>query len=148
MANPKILVVDDEPGVLFLVSKALSRRGYEVHVASDPLQALELAKGDSSFDLLVSDIVLPGMFGSELPRRVTERSPTTAVVLMSGHVPADELPEAASFISKPFLVRDLYSVVDKTLAGSERAVCQAAPAVRGACMFGARDTPSFLSLLS
>lgn len=123
MSNPKILVVDDEPAVLLLVSKALSVRGYEVHVTSDPWHALELANGDSSFDLLVSDIVMPGISGHELARRITQMSPTTAVVLMSGNVPAGEFPEAAAFLSKPFMVRDLYSVVDKTLAESGRAVC-------------------------
>lgn len=60
MATARILVVDDEPGVLNFVSKALLLRGHEVQVASSPVEALELAKAaEPCFDLLVSDVIMP-----------------------------------------------------------------------------------------
>lgn len=61
MATPRVLVVDDEPAVLALVSKALSVRGYEVHAAASPVEALELVKAGPCFDLVVSDVIMPGM---------------------------------------------------------------------------------------
>ncbi len=59
MSTPKILVVDDEPAVLGLVSKALSAKGYEVHAACHPNQALKLAEAMPCFDLVVSDVIMP-----------------------------------------------------------------------------------------
>ncbi|MGB9455579.1 MAG: response regulator [Bryobacteraceae bacterium] len=115
MATARVLVVDDEPAVLGLVSKALSDRGYEVHAVSSPLQALQVAHDEPCFDLLVSDVIMPEMCGPELVRRIAQLCPTAAVVLMSGHIASETLPEHAAFISKPFLLTDLYSVVEKAL---------------------------------
>jgi len=118
MSTPKVLVVDDEPAILGLVSKALSARGYEVHAASDPKQALELAKAMPCFDLVVSDVIMPEMCGPELVRRITQMCPTTAVVLMSGYIAAEAIHTRATFISKPFRVTDLCSTVENVLAPS------------------------------
>jgi CheY-like chemotaxis protein len=115
MATTRVLVVDDEPAVLGLVSKALSGRGYDVHAVSSPLQALQVAHDEPCFDLLVSDVIMPGMCGPELVRRIAQLCPTAAVVLMSAHIASETLPEHATFISKPFLLADLYSVVEKAL---------------------------------
>lgn len=116
MPKSKVLVVDDEPGVLCLVVDALLLRGYEVHSAACPLQALELAKVMPFFDLLLSDVLMPKMCGPELVRKFLLLSPATAVVMMSAYIDAKELPKSAGFISKPFLLTDLYSIVEKTLA--------------------------------
>jgi two-component system, cell cycle sensor histidine kinase and response regulator CckA len=118
MATARILVVDDEPGILGLVSIGLSRRGYEVHVASSPTKALELAKAMPCFDLVVSDVIMPEMCGPELVRRITEICPDAAVVLMSAQIAAEVIPEHAGFVSKPFVMTDLYSIVEKKLAVS------------------------------
>jgi len=118
MPIPKILVVDDEPAVLGLVSKALESRGYEVHAACCPTQALEIARNAPCFDLVVSDVMMPGMCGPELVRRIAQICPTTAIVMMSAYVAAEAVPKRAAFISKPFRVTDLYSVVSSVLAPS------------------------------
>ena len=115
MATARILVVDDEPAVLGLVSRALSRRGYEVHAVNSPLEALRVAHDTPCFDLLVSDVIMPEMCGPELVRRIGQLCPAFAVVLMSGHIDSEALPDGAAFISKPFLTNDLYSVVEKAL---------------------------------
>ena len=115
MSTPRVLVVDDEPAVLRLVSRALSIRGYEVHSAGSSMEALDLAKTAPFFDLVVSDVIMPGMCGPELVRRIVQICPDTAVVLMSAQITAEALPESAAFISKPFLVADLYSVVEQKL---------------------------------
>ncbi len=115
MATPKVLVVDDEPSVLNLVSAALSRRGYEVHAAPGPRQALELVKAARCFDVVVSDVIMPDMCGPELVQRIKNMCPTIAVVLMSAHIAVEAIPPHAAFISKPFQLRDLYSIVEKKL---------------------------------
>jgi len=115
MAAARVLVVDDEPAVLGLVSRALSRKGYEVHAVSSPLQALHLAHDTPCFDLVLSDVIMAEMCGPELVKRIAQLCPTAAVVLMSGCIASERIPEGAAFISKPFLLADLYSVVDKAL---------------------------------
>jgi len=115
MATARVLVVDDEPAVLGLVSGALSRKGYEVHAVSSPLQALHLAHDTPCFDLVVSDVIMPEMCGPELVERIARLCPTAAVVLMSGYFASEKIPEGAAFISKPFLLADLYAVVEKAL---------------------------------
>jgi FixJ family two-component response regulator len=58
---------------------------------------------------------MPGMCGQELVRKIAWMCPRTAVVLMSADIASGTLPEGAAFIGKPFLVQDLYSVVEKKL---------------------------------
>jgi DNA-binding NtrC family response regulator len=127
MAAARVLVVDDEPAVLGLVSNALSLRGYEVHAVPSPLQALKLLHDTPCFDLVVSDVIMPEMCGPELVRKVAELCPTAAVVVMSAHIDTHEmaarldgaaLSRQVRFLSKPFRVTDLYSVVEKALAVS------------------------------
>ncbi len=118
MSTPRVLVVDDEPAVLRLVSKALSVRGYEVYAAASPMQALHLARAAPCFDLVVSDVIMPEMCGPELVRRISRICPHAAVVLMSAHIASEALPEGAAFISKPFQMTDLCTVVEKKLAPS------------------------------
>lgn len=114
----RVLVVDDEPGVLRLVSKALSSRGLEVQAAGHPLQALELVQNTPCFDLVVSDVIMPEICGPELIRRINRMCPNTAVVLMSAFIASEALPAHAAFLSKPFQMADLYLVVQRALAAS------------------------------
>src|ERR1039457_7362665 len=66
----RVLVVDDEPGVLRLVAMALVRWGYEVHTAPGPMQALQAVRELPCFDLLVSDVIMPEMCGPELAKQI------------------------------------------------------------------------------
>jgi two-component system, cell cycle sensor histidine kinase and response regulator CckA len=105
--------VDDEPTVLRLVARALAARGYDVHPADGPLKALKLVEALPCFDLVVSDVIMPEICGPELIRRLRQFCPDIAVVLMSGHIAFTALPNDAAFIGKPFVIADLYSVVEK-----------------------------------
>src|SRR5664279_1107063 len=98
MAKPKVLVVDDDPGVLRFVADALSIQGYEIHAASGPVQALELVKAMPWFDLLVSDVIMPEMCGPELVRKIKQICPSIAVVMMSGNTSGQDLPSGTGFI--------------------------------------------------
>ena len=115
MSSARVLVVDDEPQVLALVAKALARRGYEVQAVRSPLEALDLARATPCFDLVVSDVIMPEMRGPELLKRIAEICPAAAAVVMSAHIEEETLPAHAIFLSKPFAISDLYSVIDRAL---------------------------------
>ncbi len=115
----RVLVVDDEPAVSELVSRILSRAGFEVASASDPRQALEIVSKGPAPDLIVSDVVMPGMRGPELVREINRVSPATAGVLMSAF-PAESLPSGVPFLKKPFSPNELVSVVQAALARSQK----------------------------
>jgi len=115
MTRLRVLVDDAEPSMLHLVASVLSIPGYEVPMAPSPTQALELVKANPCFDLVVSDIVMTEMREPELVRKTKEVCPNTAFVLMSGHTADEALPSEVEFISKPFLLPDLCSIVKQTL---------------------------------
>jgi CheY-like chemotaxis protein len=83
MAKPKVLVVNDEPGVTGLVALALWTLGYEVHAVPSRVQALKPADAMPCFDLLVSDVSTPQMCGPDLVRHIAQTCPTIAIVMMS-----------------------------------------------------------------
>ncbi len=116
-----ILVVEDDRIVLNLVERILKERGYKVHCASEGEEALEIAKkivGD--LDILVTDVVMPGMNGRELHRRVTEYCPEVKVLFMSGYtdnviIHKGFVGEGVKFLQKPFTVRELADKIRDTL---------------------------------
>jgi PAS domain S-box-containing protein len=115
--NETILVAEDEPAVRTLACAILSRAGYRVLEAERGAQALELARRDiHGIDLLVSDVVMPGMTGPALADRVTALAPTP-VLFMSGY-PDDELEPSARhprLLQKPFRAEDLLRAVREAL---------------------------------
>lgn len=78
----KILVVDDEPEILTIVSKWLSRTGYQVLTTSDPQKALEFVQG-REFDVVLLDLIMPGSSGIHLISRIRERKPKQRIIVMS-----------------------------------------------------------------
>ena len=84
MLVARALVVDDEPLCLQVVSRLLSNEGVKVFPATSPLQALEIIRSNPTFALVLSDVVMPEMHGTELVREVARISPETALILMSG----------------------------------------------------------------
>jgi DNA-binding NtrC family response regulator len=100
----------------------LMREGYEVLSAEGPRHALELVGTASPVDLLVSDIVMPEMQGTQLVREVAQLSPHTASVLMTGGaVNSTDLPSGVPVLKKPFTRQDLISAVQASLARSVQA---------------------------
>lgn len=118
MGAARILVVDDEPVVLELVSRALSRYGYDVLETPDPLHALEIAATPPSVDLVLTDVVMPGMAGPELVRTIRETRPQILAIFMSGFSASPDLPPDILFISKPFKVNYLIGKIKELLAAA------------------------------
>jgi PAS domain S-box-containing protein len=124
-----VLLVEDEEIVRALARRVLSAHGYTVLEAGDGLEGLRLGlEHDGHIDLLLSDVVMPGMGGPELARRVLASRPALPRLFMSGYtddVQTDgDLGEGSWFIAKPFapeaLARKVREVLDSTGQASGR----------------------------
>ncbi|MBL4781230.1 MAG: PAS domain S-box protein [Porticoccaceae bacterium] len=111
----RVLVVDDEEALRDLVTELLSQKGYRVTSAADARQALEIMQS-ASFDLLLSDLIMPGMNGYQLAAEVAEKYPLTKILLASGF--ADERNMEAidedlreRMLHKPYNSRVLYKAI-------------------------------------
>ncbi len=115
-----VLVVEDEPAVLDLITRILSKQGYTVLAANSPERSLELSRTyEGKVDLLLTDVIMPGLSGAELADVILADRPGTRVLFMSGYT--DDvigehgvLEEGVDFIHKPFEVHELI----KKVAGS------------------------------
>jgi PAS domain S-box-containing protein len=113
--RPAVLVVDDEPSLRDSVAQTLRRSGFEVYVAADGLEALEVARGQR-FGVLVTDLVMPNMDGITLAERLREGRPDLPVLFITGHAAVDfarRLPLDAPVLRKPFRALDLVSSVSR-----------------------------------
>lgn len=121
----RILVVDDEPHILKLVSFSLERAGHEVLQAADGAHGVEVAAA-SLPDLILMDVMMPVMTGFDALDRLKADSATShiPVVMLSAKSQHYEQEEglrrgALQYICKPFTPRDLADTVDRILAGEE-----------------------------
>lgn len=117
-----VLLVEDEAGVRNVAASMLKALGYSVLVAAGPEEALEhCGKPDQPIDLVLSDVVMPGMSGPVLKTRIAEMRPGLPVLLMSGY-PSDLMEEGsgegsdAEFIQKPFSLGGLSAKIHRLMA--------------------------------
>lgn len=112
----KILVADDEPTLLGLITAALMDEGYTVIAARDGREAVELAATEGP-DLVLLDVMMPRLNGREALREI-QAHPTVGsvpVVLMSAGVPSVQLPSDVPFLAKPFDLDRLLSLIEGLL---------------------------------
>jgi two-component system cell cycle response regulator CpdR len=114
-----ILAEDDNDMRRFLV-KALERAGHQVTPFAEGASACEEIK-QTTFDLLLTDIVMPEMDGIELARRAAELDPSLKIMFITGFAavalhPDSKAPKDAKVLSKPFHLRDLVAEVDRMMA--------------------------------
>jgi two-component system, cell cycle response regulator len=107
----RVLIVDDDKNLLKFIRAALESEGYQCETAMNPLSALELV-GKESFDIMITDIVLPEMNGLELTKKAKNLKPRMAIIIATGYIDAfsyDEAIEAGAsdFLKKPFTVKEL-----------------------------------------
>jgi two-component system, OmpR family, response regulator ResD len=113
-----ILVVDDEPTITDVVSRYLERAGYSTRVAGDGPDALRIA-GESRPDLVVLDLMLPGMDGLEVMRRLREHERVSVILLTAKGEHTDRIIGlrlgADDYVVKPFSPAELVARVDAVL---------------------------------
>ncbi len=117
--RPRLLVVDDEPLILEGLSRLLATRDYEVETAGGGCEAL-IAIGRQQYDVILLDLGMPDLSGTEVLRFVTERSVDTQVIVVSGDSTIDAAIRAlrggaADFVRKPYEPEELLRRVDNTL---------------------------------
>jgi len=111
-----ILIVDDEPACLELLSYFLREDGYEVREARDGAEAIELID-KSRFDLVLSDVRMPRLDGVALAKHILSTTPTIPIVMMTA-VPSEltaNLIYDVPCLRKPFLLNELLSNVQRAL---------------------------------
>ncbi len=122
--NVSIVIVDDNPGSLELLSTALEREGVTIHTASLPGHALELIRQHRPH-LVLTDLVMPEMTGLELLNRVMEFAPATDVVLMTAHYTTETAVQAirsgaADYLEKPIRLPILRERIGRLIEDARR----------------------------
>ncbi|MFP5411173.1 MAG: response regulator, partial [Gammaproteobacteria bacterium] len=117
--RPHLLVVDDEPLILEGLKRLLETRQYEVMTAGGGCEAL-IAIGKQQFDAILLDLGMPDLDGNEVLRFVSERSPGTPVIVVSGDSTIDAAIRAlrggaTDFVRKPYEPEELLRRIDNTL---------------------------------
>lgn len=115
----RVLVVDDELSMREFLSILLEREGYEVNVAGSAEEALCILES-ALFDLVLSDVNMPGLSGIELLARIKEKSPETAVLMLTAFSAAEQAVEAMKlgaydYICKPFKNEEIKQLIKNAL---------------------------------
>lgn len=117
----KILIADDDETLRTFLKGALEKHGHDVHDYPDGGAAWsEIQKNGDSYNLLLTDIVMPEMDGIELSRAAQKLHPTLKIMYMtgfSGMVQNDTKNAAIKVINKPFHLRDIVAQVNDVLRG-------------------------------
>jgi signal transduction histidine kinase/ActR/RegA family two-component response regulator len=120
-----ILLVEDEKAILKMTTMMLERLGYTVLAASDPAVAVDIGKSHTNkIDLLMTDVVMPGMNGKDLARKIAQLFPNLKILFMSGYTANliahhGVLDRGVEFIQKPFSRQDLAQKIRDVLNGSK-----------------------------
>jgi two-component system cell cycle sensor histidine kinase/response regulator CckA len=128
----RVLIVDDEESIVHIVDRVLRTAGYDTLLAHSALDALVLAKAGESFDLLLTDVMMPGMSGDELARELRTQRPSLKVLFLTGF--SDRLfdlrPSLSSneaFLDKPVSMTVLREAVSQMLFGHARGLPSIVP---------------------
>jgi DNA-binding NtrC family response regulator len=123
-SNHEVLVVDDDPAVLDVVSLAMTLMGYRVTPALKPRIALEMLE-NKRFDLMITDLMMDDMDGIALMKESKKICPATGVLLMTGFYDPEVLSqavknEADDYLLKPFSIKELRSKAASCIAKRSR----------------------------
>ena len=114
----RILVVDDEASIRTLLTALFTEAGYEVHAAANATDAMALC-ASNCFDVLLSDVRMPGMNGHELVRNMVVQHPNVRCCLMSGMDPECEnrwrTPRQCPLLPKPFRAQQALALIAQIL---------------------------------
>jgi CheY-like chemotaxis protein len=126
--SKKILIIDDEEIIIKSVKKLLEAEGFEVFVIKNGEDALAVAE-EEDFDLIISDVRMPGISGIEVVRRIyasleKRESPRPPFMFVTGYADKDcekqaKTLDAAAYIYKPFDISEFLEIVNRTLGASD-----------------------------
>jgi two-component system cell cycle response regulator CpdR len=117
----KILIAEDDSSMRHFLSAALQKAGHSVESCADGLEAINLIQAtQDGFDLLLADIVMPGMDGIELSQRAARILPGMKVMFITGFAgvamnKGNALPDTQTILSKPFHLKELVDRVETLL---------------------------------
>lgn len=116
----RILVCDDEPGLREMLAVQLRRLGHETVVAADSAQAAQALSAGEPFDVVVTDLVMPGGSGMDVLDRARSVDPTTQVIMMTAHASTPQAVEAMrrgayDYLQKPFKMEEFRATLEKAL---------------------------------
>jgi len=119
MAN--ILLAEDDESLRRFLAAALVKAGHAVTDFGDGEQAYDCLKNVAAFDLLLTDIVMPGMDGIELAKRAAEINNALKIMFITGFAavalhPSSNAPKQAKVLSKPFHLREIVQEVERMIA--------------------------------
>lgn len=117
----RILIAEDDTAMRHFLAMALSRAGHEVEACADGLEAMAALEGGDDYDLLLADIVMPGMDGIELSQKAAALRPGLKVMFITGFAAValgqrDSGAAGPQVLSKPFHLKDLVEQVETLLA--------------------------------
>jgi nitrogen regulation protein NR(I) len=120
--DPKILLIEDDPAIVTSLQQILAADGYAVSLAKRGDEGLAMAQSEG-FDVVVTDLKLPGLSGLELIRQLHTRKPRLPLILMTAHGTTETAIEATKFgaydyLLKPFEMNELLELVDAAVASS------------------------------
>ena len=118
-SKQSILVVDDAPDTLEVLSRNLTAEGYQVYTGPGVAEAIKILEG-TRVDLVITDLKMPKVSGLDLVRHVRENCPDTAVMMITGYATVEGAVEAVKlgaeeYLAKPFTDEELVLAVEKTL---------------------------------
>ena len=116
----RILIVEDEGTLRESLKRVLSREGYVVDAVDSSESAIAVI-GQKAFDLVVTDIILPGISGMELLKKCREKNPTLIVIIITAYATIEAAVEAIragafEYLVKPIIHEELKAVIEKALA--------------------------------
>lgn len=118
--SERILFIDDEPDLASIAKKMLGKLGYDVTTSTSSLEALDLFKADPDrFDLVVTDMTMPGMTGDKLARKLMEIRPGIPVILCTGYSDRVSGETTKEIGIREYIMKPLQK---KTFAGAIRKV--------------------------
>ena len=121
----RVLIIDDEPSVLFALKLLLEALGFTVKDFASAFEAAQHLRHETGYDVILCDLRMPEMDGISLLEHIRKLLPDVPFILISGHAQVEEIERATAlgasgFLDKPFTPDQLGSMLDRISARKER----------------------------
>ncbi len=119
MANARLLIIEDDPQMRRILSEMLAEEGYNVSSVGSGKEAIEMVRGNG-FDVVVADIIMPGMGGMKVLKEVKKLEPKIHVIMITAFATVENAVEAikngaSDYISKPFKIAEVEVAIKRVL---------------------------------